>query len=39
MANVFANVLSFFAGIINNSVSNFSLFGSWAEEECPKEML
>ncbi len=39
MANVFANVLSFLAGIVNNEVSTFTLFGAWAEEECPKEML
>ena len=39
MANVFANVLSFLAGIVNNEVSTFNLFVAWAEEECPKEML
>ncbi len=39
MANIFANVLSFLSGMINNSVSTFTLFGTWAEEECPKEML
>ncbi len=39
MANIFANVLTFLAGMVNNSVSTFSLFGNWSEEECPKEML
>ena len=39
MANVFASVLSFVSNIVNNEVSTFTIFGSWGEEECPKEML
>lgn len=39
MANLFANVLSFVAGIVNNGVSTFSLLGAWDETDCPKEML
>lgn len=39
MANIFANVLSFLTGIINNNTSSFTLLATWDETECPKEML
>ncbi len=39
MANVFANVLSALAKVMNNGVSTFTVFCAWDETECPKEML